>query len=347
MNKNIIIGAAFSAAITKILIENNTTVIGSKSHLVTKDFSRRKSIECNKILSKKAFSYGSLKFDLKNGVFQDRVILGGNSNIWGGKLNLKNIPLNLIKKLKQKNIHFQKLSYEKTGTISNNKNIVQLQSTRGKILKSQDLPIKIQDGHLINFFIKKNKIFLLIKLQKLKKIEAKNLFLCVGDIQLLDLLYRSGFLKENDIIEFSEFQSNFRLRSIFSSFKKNITTVRFHFCRALGHYLGVQYFSKLLKLLKIIPLCLDQNFYKKKFNYKLKISNGFVVEKDSNKQFFFGKSSHYCFMRINGVEINKYLSKIHPNIIGIGMSFVKQKEPGPISNDIILDINKKILRKKL
>ena len=52
-------------------------------------------------------------------------------------------------------------------------------------------------------------------------------------------------------------------------------------------------------------------------------------------------------MRINGVEINKYLSRIHPNIIGIGMSFVKQKEPGPISNDIILDINKKIIRKKL
>ena len=41
MNKNIIIGAGFSAAITKILIEKNTKVIGSKSHLVTKDFSRR------------------------------------------------------------------------------------------------------------------------------------------------------------------------------------------------------------------------------------------------------------------------------------------------------------------
>ena len=88
-------------------------------------------------------------------------------------------------------------------------------------------------------------------------------------------------------------------------------------------------------------------FLQKKFNYKLQIKDGLVVEKDSNKQFFFGKSTHYCHMRINGVEINKYLSRIHPNIIGIGMSFVKQKEPGPISNDIILDINKKIIRKKL
>ena len=38
MNKNIIIGAGFSAGITKILTRKNTRVIGSKSHLFSKDF---------------------------------------------------------------------------------------------------------------------------------------------------------------------------------------------------------------------------------------------------------------------------------------------------------------------
>ena len=29
-------------------------------------------------------------------------------------------------------------------------------------------------------------------------------------------------------------------------------------------------------------------------------------------------------------------------VIGLGVSFVDQKDPGPISNDIILDIKKKL-----
>ena len=47
-------------------------------------------------------------------------------------------------------------------------------------------------------------------------------------------------------------------------------------------------------------------------------------------------------MKINGVSINKFLSKINKNILGLGMPFVDQKIPGPISNDILLDIEKKI-----
>ena len=45
-------------------------------------------------------------------------------------------------------------------------------------------------------------------------------------------------------------------------------------------------------------------------------------------------------MKINGIKINKYLSKINSNIKGVGTSFINQKVPGPISNDIILNIKK-------
>ena len=47
-------------------------------------------------------------------------------------------------------------------------------------------------------------------------------------------------------------------------------------------------------------------------------------------------------MKINKVPINEFLSKINKNLIGFGMPFVNQKIPGPISNDILLDIEKKI-----
>jgi hypothetical protein len=63
----------------------------------------------------------------------------------------------------------------------------------------------------------------------------------------------------------------------------------------------------------------------------------------------FGRSIHYCDLKINGLNINEYLKDINSNIKGIGMAFIKQKNPGPISNDIIIDAIWKIknLRKKM
>tara|TARA_B100000029_G_scaffold382361_1_gene377605 strand:- start:856 stop:1359 length:504 start_codon:yes stop_codon:yes gene_type:complete len=162
-------------------------------------------------------------------------------------------------------------------------------------------------------------------------------------VQFLDLLYRSKFLKENDIIEFSEFKHKFTWRFIDLSFKKNITTVRYRFSRAIGHLFGIQYFSGFLKILNFIPLCIDQNYYPKKIKYKLQIKNGELIEKNYNfSNYKFGKSIHYCNLKINGVDINRFLRKINKNIYGLGMPFINQKNPGPISNEIILDITKKL-----
>tara|TARA_B100000795_G_scaffold30311_1_gene19976 strand:- start:2147 stop:3193 length:1047 start_codon:yes stop_codon:yes gene_type:complete len=341
--KNIIIGAGFSASITKILIGKNSKIIGCKNQQNINNLNRRKNIEYNKFFSKKTYSYGSLNFKLKSGTFQDRLTLGGNSDIWGGKINLTNFPDTLLKTLKNAKIYFQKLSFIKTGTISNNKNIVQMQNRFGKIITTSDFSHKIEDGYLLDFRVKKDKIFLNIKGRIIKKVIVKNLFLCVGGIQLLDLLYRSKLIKDGDTIEFSEFISAFSLKSIYSKLNNRFTIQRFHFCRAVGHFFGVQYFSKYLKLLNFIPLCLDQNFYKKKINYKLKIRDGVIVETNNKStRITFGKSTHFCNLRINNTNINKFLRKVSNNILGVGMVFVNQKIPGPISNDIILDINNKL-----
>ena len=144
--KNIIIGAGFSASITKILIGKNSKIIGCKNQQNINNLNRRKNIEYNKFFSKKTYSYGSLNFKLKSGTFQDRLTLGGNSDIWGGKINLTNFPDTLLKTLKNAKIYFQKLSFIKTGTISNNKNIVQMQNRFGKIITTSDFSHKIEDG---------------------------------------------------------------------------------------------------------------------------------------------------------------------------------------------------------
>lgn len=97
-------------------------------------------------------------------------------------------------------------------------------------------------------------------------------------------------------------------------------------------------------MFNFIPIFIDQNFYFKKINCKFKIINKNIVEQkiNSSSDFNFGKSIHYCNLRINKVDINTFLSNINKNIYGMGMAFLNQKKPGPISNEIIMDINKKI-----
>lgn len=347
MINNLIIGAGFTAAITKLLIGKKSKIIGSLSHeLLNKNkYLRRKSVEFNKLFANKSMSYGSIKFKLNNGKLHDRLILGGNSGIWGGKVNIKKIPKKILLIIKKKKLFFKKLSFSETGTISNNKNIFQLQNKNRKIASTIDIVNKIQPGYIEDFYLDKKKIFVNIRFsyKQKKKIQVKKLFLCIGSVQFLDLLYRSKFLKENDIIEFSEFKHKFTWRFIDLSFKKNITTVRYRFSRAIGHLFGIQYFSGFLKILNFIPLCIDQNYYPKKIKYKLQIKNGELIEKNYNfSNYKFGKSIHYCNLKINGVDINRFLRKINKNIYGLGMPFINQKNPGPISNEIILDITKKL-----
>lgn len=336
--KNIIIGAGFSACITKSLMRENSKIIGSSNTDYIKGYIRRKNLEFNKLYQKKTYSFGSLEYKLDKATFQDRVVLGGNSDIWGGKINLKYIPKKLLNFLKKK-IIFKKLSFRETGTISNKKDIYQMQNKKGEIITSSDFSYKITNDHLIDFKVKNKKLFLNFTN---RKIITKNVFLCVGVIQLLDLLYRSNFLKENDIIELSEFKSDFKLKTIYSKMNNNFTIQRFIFSRAIGHYFGIQYFAKYLKLLNFIPLCIDQNFYTKKNKIKLRVKNGIIINNYSKNNEIFGKSTHFCHLKINKIDINKFLSKISPGLKGIGMAFIDQKVPGPISNDIILDSFKKI-----
>ncbi len=159
MTKNIIIGAGFSACIAKIFVKKDVKIIGSYGHAGIKNLIRRKKIESNKLFSNRSYSYGSLNFQLKDGTFQDRLIFGGNSRIWGGKINIGKISKKILNKLQDKNIYFMKLSFDKTGTISNQKNIVQMQNKKEEIITTSDFPFKIQNGYLLKFDVIKKKNF--------------------------------------------------------------------------------------------------------------------------------------------------------------------------------------------
>ena len=59
---------------------------------------------------------------------------------------------------------------------------------------------------LINFLSRLNEDELFVNMMmsesgRIQKFHVSKLFLCLGTVQFLDLLYRSNFIKENDIIE--------------------------------------------------------------------------------------------------------------------------------------------------
>jgi len=349
MIKNLVVGSGFSAAITKIFLGKDSKIIGfkKKNLFKYKNFFRRKTLDINKFFSKKTVSYGSLIFKLNKGKLHDRLISGGNSTIWGGHINLRKLTKQ-ITSFFEKKAKFIKLNYDKTGTTTNDKNIHQLQTYSGNILNSNNILKKIENGYILSFFIKKKKIYIKLinqKNNKINQIQVNKLFLCIGTIQFLDLLYRSQFLKNGDLIEHSEYHHKYKISNIYSKLPRgNVTVIRYKLSRAIGHFLGVQYYSKFLRLLDFIPLSIDQCFYKKKINYKLLLKNGEFIEKNNSKLCDnFGQSIHYCNLRINKIPINQIMKKIHPNIYGIGMSFIDQDVPGPISNDIILDSYKKTI----
>ena len=348
MYKDLIIGAGFSAAITSIFLKKKIKIIGTCNHDIIKNykFLRRKELEVNKLLSKKTYSYGTLKYKIKDRTLHDRLILGGNTKIWGGHISINKIPKFIIKILSKNNIIFKKLSFKETGTESNNQNIVQLQSINNQILDTNNIPLKIKNGYLEKIIYEKKKLFvnILTSENKIKKIEVGKLFLCIGAVQLIDVLYRSKMIKNNDVIEFSEFKHNFKIGKKNFNSKSKSTLIKYHFSRAIGHLLGIQKYSTFLKLFSFIPIYVDQSFYSKRLKFKFLIKKGCLYEISKrnllNKNF--GNSIHYCNFKINNINVRKYLQKINPNIHGFGMSFVDQTEPGPISNDIVNDIYKEL-----
>ncbi len=353
MKKNIIIGAGFSAAMTHIFLNCKAKIVGTLNNktITSKNFLRRKILETNKLFSKRAYSWGTLNYNIKSANLHDRLILGGNTKIWGGHISMTNIPKKIKRILKENKILFKKLSIDKTGSISNEKNIVQLQSLKNKILEVEDIKIKIQNGYLKDIQSQNGKLYIniLTDKNKIKKIHVKELFLCIGTIQIIDLLYRSKFIKDNDIIELSEFNHQFEMSRINSNLNKKSIVIRYHISRAIGHLFGIQYYSKLLKLLKFVPLSIDQKFFFRKTKFKFKIK-GNTLEEITNYNILnsaFGNSIHYCNMKINNIKLRKFLKSIHPNIHGFGMSFVDQNVPGPISNDIINDVYKELKKLKL
>jgi hypothetical protein len=352
----VIVGGGFSAFLANAFIDEDIININGSLPKTSdeKKFIRRPQLEVNKLFIKKGYSHSKLIPNLKNLALHDRVINGGNSNIWGGVIDCHNMPKKIIKVFKDHKIILQPLSFQTTGTISNNTNIFQLQDISGGILDISEYT-KTNDKFLESIAIEGNRVKLEIistkNTNKSHTIYAKKLILCTGFFQTIDLLYRSKLIGEGDEVSFTEFNHQRSLKFTFSPshfLENNSTIVRFNSFRAVCHYLGIQKKLWVVNLFNCLPFFIDQKFIGLNFKYRLKIKDGQLDEIsdetiNSNKILPpYGSSIHYCNLKINGRDLNTFLAKKSEAILGIGMAFTKQTKPGPISNDIALDAHKKL-----
>ncbi len=349
MKDFVIVGSGFSALISYYFLKkfNIQTISSNNIGYNLNNLKSRKNLNTNKFFSPKSQSKGNFIY-YKNSSFKihDRLSFGGNTNLWGGFIDIQELSTKTLGYFQEDQIKFEKLNLNTNGYKSNIDTLRQLRDSKNRILNSSKFINDILPGYVDS--IKINKDFISIKFFNEKKnqydfLDTKKLIIAVSFPQLIDLLFRSNLINEAKFLTLEDYVHKFKL-----SFSQNLNIdsnsdfiIKYDFFRALKHYLGYQ--ESIDRFLIKIPMYINQIFYNKKIEGKLKIDlkNKKISAIDNLNRF--GDSIHYCNLKIDNLGINEYISNFSKNIIGVSMPFVTQSKPRPISNDIINNFCKKIL----
>ena len=137
MENIIIVGSGFSAFITYLKFKkyNPCIITSTNKHFHNLKLNDRRNLKSNKLFAPKSKSKGNLVFKLnKNTKLHDRLSLGGNSNIWGGFININSINPEIIQHFMNLGISLNKLDQSLNGYISNNEHIRQTDKVTNKVL---------------------------------------------------------------------------------------------------------------------------------------------------------------------------------------------------------------------
>jgi hypothetical protein len=345
----VIIGSGFSALISYYFLKKFNIQIISSNNINNNlnNFKSRKNLNINKLFSTKSQSRGDFIY-YKNNSFKihDRLSFGGNTNLWGGFIDIQELSDKTLSYFKEDRIKLEKLNLNTNGYKSNIDTIRQLRDSKNRILDSSKFINNILPGYVHSIQINKGRIsikFFNYTKNQYDFLDTKKLIIAVSFPQLIDLLIRSELINKAKFLTLEDYVHQFKL-----SFSEHLNIynnsdfiVKYDLFRALKHYLGYQ--ESIDRFLIKIPMYINQTFYNKKIVGKLKIDykNKKIIEVDNLNSF--GDSIHYCNLKIDNLGINEYISNISKNIIGVSMPFVKQSKPRPISNDIINNFSKKIL----
>ena len=256
--------------------------------------------------------------------------LGGNSNIWGGFINLKRH--NLFCKNKKYSNFFKNSKIIKIKPLFNNDEFEKtwyISEFRGnKILRvNQNIfKNKIYFNPINKFSISQK---LIILGSGSKTFKTRKLSLCIGNLNLIKLLFNSNYLKKKDKVSFDDGNVDYCL-NILKNKKKY-------------YYIPMNIKDAFIKLFfnktdnynnNISTFYLLQRFSKNKKKFEFNVDQ--ILKFQSNHIRFF-LSHHISNLKINNIPIDKFCSKISKRISVYNSGVCKKYYGGPISQDIIFN----------
>lgn len=337
-----IVGGGFAALALQALLPDAILISPVDPHATLRSygFLRRKNFELNKLFAKKSYSLGAFLYQ-GAAKLHDRLILGGNSGVWGGFIDISKVSDASRLSLENMGVRFSRLGSRLTGSSSQNKDYRQLQALDGRVL---DASRHLQIGH--DAYLRRvtdigdleliERIKCVTSLKSLELGADDRVYLAIGVVQILDLLMHSGRLCDGDEIELDEYGMSFSIalrRKGIDSSERESADIDYFPTGVIAHGLGLQRHLKYLESLNFAGIIMKQRFYHATQSAIFTFKNGTFVDKRQNVGF--GRSIHYCNLRINGIPLGEVVSKFWPKCYVVGMAAIKQANPGPISNDIL------------
>ena len=293
-----ILGSGLSALI-KDRLNKNTTIFANKNNNILK--------------SKRFYEYDSF---------------GGNTNIWGAYVNLERFR-NFQKNKKfcdffKKHKIFKIRKYiedfkNKTGYISNysSKNIFRI--------KKKNFQNKVIYENISKIKIKKKFIYIFGK----KIYKTKSLDLCIGNLAMLNLLYKSKLVSDKDVISFVDGSCTYTLNFMLDEKRNYYIPMQLHeILKKLIYRKVDQYYENKNRAVIV------QKFSKKSKKYHYEV-NELMSYNSKNIRYFL--SHHTTNLKINNIPIKIYLENISERIKVYNSGIIKKYVAGPISQDIIFN----------
>jgi hypothetical protein len=279
-----------------------------------------------------------LNWEIGSNRLVDRIGLGGNSTLWGAAINL-DINTKYFNRLKG----FETKSMNVVPGIKSNKNLGIMVDKDSKLFSTTNFfsdHKNIINGYVINFKINDSLFHInYFDGSSYRKIVSKKIYLCLSVPQTIALLVGSKIVQDKTIFTLSEHVMNYRGHDS-TTYPDKDCVVSYKGFLAFARALGLR--TVYSNIFNLGPYVVDQIFTNSVHKMSFQYDSEKALIESMDPSSFFGKSIHYFGMKINEVDFNSYLNAISPNLMAFGHSTISGVAPGPIANDILIDVINKL-----
>lgn len=267
---------------------------------------------------------------------------GGNSNVWGGFIDLSSLKtsdLDLLNAIGALPVRFNWMT---NGYRSNANNLAQLRESDGRIYTAFPTSNSIT-GEAVRLSKKKDHIEVIAQARRgstPEVLKVKSLVLAAGVFNTINLLVRSDLFENAVQMTLDECNFNMGLRfserSLLQAPSEIGTRIQFALDRVFAHGFKKHIANRRFTFLPS-QIAVEQHFGNEidtaSWNLEFDKETGCWAVEASHSSAF-GRSVHYCNLHINDKPVTQFLEE-YANIKIIGMAAVRQEIGGPISQELV------------